>query len=77
MKKPTLPRIEAVVRRLVDDKVDDGQLDDADLTLADIERTIKVYSKMLASVYHTRIEYPKGSPRRSSNAGTHNKSSRP
>jgi len=76
IKKPTLPRIEAVVRRLTDEKVDDGQLDEADLTLADIERAIKVYSKMLASVYHTRIEYPKRPPRRNSNAGKHHESSR-
>ncbi len=77
VKKPTLPRIEAVVRRVVDEKVDDGQLDDADLTLADIEQVIKIYSKMLASVYHTRVEYPKSPPRRSANnASKHHDASR-
>lgn len=64
IKKPTLPRIENTVRKVVDGKVDDGQLDEAALTLADIETTIKVCAKLLASMYHPRIEYPDAPPRR-------------
>jgi len=75
IKKPTLPRIEAVVRRIVDDKVADHQLDDSDLTLADIDRTVKVYAKMLASIYHPRIEYPEAQPRRVEHAHQHHQSS--
>jgi len=75
IKKPTLPRIEAVVRRIVDDKVADHQLDDADLTLADIERIVKVYAKMLASIYHPRIEYPEARPKKVEHAHQHHESS--
>ncbi len=76
IKKPSQARIEAGVRRIVDAKVADGQLDDADLTLADIERIIKTYAKMLASVYHPRIEYPDAVPRRSEHARPHHESPR-
>lgn len=65
VKKPTSNRIEATVRSVISGKVDDGQLDDSDLTLAHIESVAKVYSRMLASIYHPRIEYPTTAPRRS------------
>ncbi|MDP2233575.1 MAG: phosphohydrolase, partial [Actinomycetota bacterium] len=65
VKKPTSNRIEATVRSVISGKVDDGQLDDSDLTLADIEAVVGVYSRMLASIYHPRIEYPTTAPRRS------------
>jgi putative nucleotidyltransferase with HDIG domain len=65
VKKPSLPRVEAAVRRVVDGKVADGQLHDSDLTLADLDRIVQVYSTMLVSIYHPRIEYPETMPRRS------------
>lgn len=64
IKKPSLPRVEAAVRSVVDGKVADGQLHDSSLTLGDIEEVIRVYAKMLASIYHPRIEYPEQKPRR-------------
>lgn len=76
IRKPTLPRIETTVRKIVDGKVADGQLVEASLTLADIEKTVKVYSKMLASMYHPRIEYPDATPRKGPNANPHHESSR-
>jgi membrane-associated HD superfamily phosphohydrolase len=38
--------------------MDDHQFDETDLSVADIESVIMVYARMLASVYHPRIEYP-------------------
>ncbi len=76
IKQPTPPRIEATVRKVVAGKMADGQLDDADLTLADIEKTIKVCSSMLASMYHPRIEYPDTEPGRSESAHQHHEPSR-
>lgn len=58
VKKPTTTRIESAVRRVVDGKLADGQLDHADLTLAQIESIVQVYARMLSSVYHPRVEYP-------------------
>ncbi|MDZ4654863.1 MAG: HDIG domain-containing protein [Coriobacteriia bacterium] len=69
VKKPTPPTIEEAVRKVVAAKMADHQLDDADLTLADIERIVQVYTRMLASVYHPRIEYPEAELRKEQNAG--------
>lgn len=66
--KPTPQHIEDTVRKIVKGKIEDHQLDDAHLTLADIERIVQVYTRMLASVYHPRIEYPEPPARRDSDA---------
>jgi putative nucleotidyltransferase with HDIG domain len=55
---PSQERLLSTVRRVADGKVADGQLLDSDLSEADIERTVAVYARMLASVYHARVEYP-------------------
>jgi hypothetical protein len=58
LKAPSPERIAKTVRGVVSAKVADGQLDGSELTLADMERVVNVYSRMLASIYHPRIEYP-------------------
>lgn len=58
LKQPTEPRVEAVVRSIVDEKTADGQLDKAGLTIGDIDKIVTVYSRMLVSMYHARCEYP-------------------
>lgn len=68
VKRPTVTRIEGTVRSVVDAKVADGQLDESHLTLAQIERVVATYARMLASVYHPRVEYPSATPRRSEHA---------
>ncbi|MBS3956224.1 MAG: HDIG domain-containing protein [Clostridiales bacterium] len=72
--KPSVPRIQAAVRSIVDAKVADGQLHDSDLTLADIDKVVAVYSKLLAAVYHPRVEYPETIPRRSVHAHRYHES---
>jgi len=64
VRKPTSNRIETAVRAVIDAKLADGQLEEAHLTLAQIESVKQVYTRMLASVYHPRIEYPSVTPRR-------------
>jgi putative nucleotidyltransferase with HDIG domain len=55
---PSEEKLSTTVRRVVDGKVADGQLRDSQMSQADIDRTVKVYAHMLASVYHARIQYP-------------------
>ncbi len=57
VKKPTPARIEAAVRRVMEVKMADGQLMDSQLTLADVEAVVQVYSKMLSCAYHSRNDY--------------------
>jgi putative nucleotidyltransferase with HDIG domain len=74
--KPTPPRIEEVVRKVVSAKLADHQLDLAKLTLAEIESVIVVYTRMLSSVYHPRMEYPSVVSGRDKHAGQRNEPSR-
>lgn len=56
--KPSRERIESTVRRVIDGKTADGQLDDSHLTLSDLNRIAQVYARMLQGIYHPRVEYP-------------------
>ncbi len=58
LEKPSASAIEQMVERIVDDKVADGQLDESELTLSDIDKIRKVFAKILISTYHPRIDYP-------------------
>lgn len=50
--------IRAMVDRIVEERVSDGQLDDCDLTLRDIHAIKDAFCDLLLGVYHERIPYP-------------------
>lgn len=52
-------KIQEVVRRIINNKFIDGQLDDCDLTLRDLNKISDAFIRVLAGIYHSRIEYPK------------------
>jgi len=56
--RPTPDRIEQVVRRIIREKLDDGQLDESDLMFRDLDLIAQTFTRMLASMFHPRIEYP-------------------
>ena len=56
--EPTRDEIEKGVRIIIQDKINDGQLSQCDLTLKDIESVINSFLKVLAGIFHDRIEYP-------------------
>lgn len=58
MSKPTPGKIEGFIRQIIKDKLDDGQLDECDLTLKDLDKIAVAFSRVLTGVFHTRIEYP-------------------
>ena len=55
---PTPEKIDALIRKLVRTKMEDGQLNDSDLTFNDLERICSAFSTVLTGVFHERIEYP-------------------
>ncbi len=57
MEKPTPARIRGRVKELINDVFADGQLDDCELTLKDLNGIAKSFNKILTSIYHRRIEY--------------------
>ncbi|HWI61783.1 MAG TPA: HDIG domain-containing protein [Symbiobacteriaceae bacterium] len=54
----TVDQIEAQVRRIIDDRLKQGQLDNCDLTLRELDTIIKTFVKVLSGVHHARVEYP-------------------
>jgi putative nucleotidyltransferase with HDIG domain len=55
---PSAQRIEEVVHTVVNNKFIDGQLDDCDLTLRDLDKIAKTFVRILSAIYHSRVEYP-------------------
>ncbi|NLX91961.1 MAG: HDIG domain-containing protein [Firmicutes bacterium] len=51
-------RIESMVRRIIKEKLNDGQFDEAPLTLKDLDKIGDTFVYILTGVYHQRIEYP-------------------
>ncbi len=58
LEEPTPQRLREMMKKITNDIVLDGQLDQCDLTFADLNRILDAYVKTLVSVYHHRIEYP-------------------
>ena len=58
MADPTPSRIDALVRSLANKRLMDGQFDECDLTLRELETISESISKSVASIYHGRIVYP-------------------
>lgn len=62
MTKPTPARIESTVRKLIKDRLNDGQLDRCDLTLKDLNLIADTFTQILNGIFHARIEYPDPPP---------------
>lgn len=51
-------RVEGLVRKIIKDKLLDGQLDECDLTFKDLDTIANAFLKVLSGIFHSRIEYP-------------------
>lgn len=58
MNKPTIEQLEVLVRKIIKDKLDDGQLDECDLTLKELDIIHQTIIETLKGTFHSRIEYP-------------------
>ena len=78
---PDPQRIEEVVHTVINNKFIDGQLDECELTLKDLDRIAATFKRILAAIYHSRVEYPieknegtvKESPEKSKTKSAQNK----
>ncbi|MDB2495523.1 HDIG domain-containing protein [Verrucomicrobiales bacterium] len=59
LQKPTPKKIDELIESIFRDRLNDGQLDDAALTLEDLATIKRSFAATLRSMMHTRIEYPK------------------
>jgi len=49
----------AAIRQSIDQRVSEGELNDTDLTLHDLDEIAKSFTATLRGIYHPRIQYPK------------------
>jgi len=59
LKEPNPEKIREVVHKIVNNKFIDGQLDECDLTLKDLEKISAVFMHILGGIYHIRVDYPR------------------
>jgi hypothetical protein len=73
IKDPAPSRIENMVQEIINNRLEDGQLEDCDITLRDLHRIREVFVRMLSGLYsYTRLEYPdiKAGARAGNGSGT-------
>ena len=58
MQDPSASRIEALVHDIIMKRLLDGQFDDCDLTMRELQQIERTCVKALLSIYHGRIAYP-------------------
>ncbi|MDD5653376.1 MAG: HDIG domain-containing protein [Candidatus Omnitrophica bacterium] len=58
LKEPDSEKISDLVHKIINNKFIDGQLDECDLTLKDLERISAVFIHILGGIYHSRVNYP-------------------
>jgi putative nucleotidyltransferase with HDIG domain len=57
--EPTPDRVREAIEHLVQQKLGSGQLDDAPLTLRDLDRVKREFARVMSGTYHKRIGYPR------------------
>src|SRR5688572_21802141 len=58
LEEKTPETIRGMVDKIVSERLQDGQLDECDLTLRDVHRIRDAFCELLLGVYHERIPYP-------------------
>lgn len=58
LEDPTPSSIRNLVKKIINNKFIDGQLDECDLTLLDMHNIADSFVRVLMAVFHTRLSYP-------------------
>jgi len=58
LQKPTPGRLEGLTRKIIKEKLQDGQLEECDLTFKDLDKIASAFVRVLGGIFHSRIEYP-------------------
>lgn len=79
---PTPARIQGMVQKIINNIFIDGQLDECELTLKDLHNIAKSFNRILAGIFHHRIDYPepvykeRGSDKRKNGDDSHREPAR-
>jgi len=58
MENPTRDKIEQMIQKIIQGKLDDGQLEECPLTLKELREIRTVFTQILSGIMHERIKYP-------------------
>lgn len=58
LQNPTQGRVEGLVRKIIKDKLNDGQMEECDLTFKDLNVIACAFVRVLSGIFHNRVEYP-------------------
>lgn len=58
LSEPTPSRIKGLVQRIIHTIFLDGQLEECELTLKDLQKIEESFSRILTAIFHQRIDYP-------------------
>ncbi|OQA77247.1 MAG: Ribonuclease Y [bacterium ADurb.Bin243] len=56
--KPSPSAVESLVKKIKNERFNDGQFDECDITLKDLEKISLTLIRIINGMYHSRIEYP-------------------
>lgn len=55
---PNRDKIQKMIEKILKDKLEDGQLEECDLTLRELESIKQAFINVILGIFHERIEYP-------------------
>ncbi|EIT85214.1 7TM receptor with intracellular metal dependent phosphohydrolase [Fictibacillus macauensis ZFHKF-1] len=58
LSKPTPVKIDAIIRKIITERLEDGQFDECELTFKELDTVAQTLSETLNGIFHSRIEYP-------------------
>lgn len=58
MQSPSYEKMEELVRKIINDRLEDGQFDECDLTLKELHTAFLSICETLKGTFHSRIDYP-------------------
>lgn len=59
MKEPTPEKIQSLIRSIIQDRLQDEQFDECDISIKELKKVEVVLCETLNGIFHSRIEYPK------------------
>lgn len=69
LRNPTIEQIDSLVQKIIKSRLDDGQFNECDLTLKELDTIAKALKETLLGIFHSRIEYPSDLPKTQENKG--------
>jgi membrane-associated HD superfamily phosphohydrolase len=63
LRNPTIEQIDTMVEKIIKQRLDDGQFNECDLTLKELNIINITLRETLLGIFHSRIEYPSDLPK--------------